>query len=145
MKKILVLLMISFPIVVFCGPRSDEGKLEMSFKQWQAFSHQAYSDNALGVWDCAPLGKSDVNAVLSFKDNTFIFYHSLNKFVFSLSSAGANKLVTLFSSGLKALNPIGNTKLADELEFDYETDILSFKSSTSSYGNFVNYQCVKRT
>ncbi|PHR52386.1 MAG: hypothetical protein COA47_17830 [Robiginitomaculum sp.] len=138
MRVILIWALAVFPLLSFADNSKDFSK------SWEGFKKERYTQHATGVWDCVSLRKSDVNVVLSFKENSFIFYNSLNKFVFSLSSAGKNKMVTLHPSGLRALNPIGNTKLADELEFDYVTDIVSFKSSASLYGNFVNYQCVKR-
>ncbi|MCC4820479.1 hypothetical protein LMH81_28595, partial [Vibrio lentus] len=95
---------------------------------------QAYKSVAIGVWDCVSLSDKDVVSVLSLQPDHMVYYNALDKYYFSLQDSSDKKRVTLLERGLKAVNKIKHSTMADELEFDYSTHIVSFKPFASAYG-----------
>ncbi|EGQ8541446.1 hypothetical protein OMR72_004587 [Vibrio parahaemolyticus] len=139
MKKLIFILLATFPLFALCGDSKKYEELLKGFKEFQV-----YSNLAIGVWDCVSLSNKDVVSVLSLQPDHVVYYNALDKYYFSLKDNNDEKRVTLFESGLKAINQIKHSTMTDELEFDYSSRVVSFKPFASTYGNFSNYQCTKR-
>ncbi|PMO70483.1 MULTISPECIES: hypothetical protein [Vibrio] len=139
MKKLVIVLLATFPLFALCDDSKKYEELLTGFKE-----SQAYKSVAIGVWDCVSLSDKDVVSVLSLQPDHMVYYNALDKYYFSLQDSNDKKRVTLFERGLKAVNKIKHSTMADELEFDYSTHVVSFKPFASAYGNFSNYQCTKR-
>ncbi|EGQ7992768.1 hypothetical protein KZY44_004262 [Vibrio vulnificus] len=141
MKKVIAIFLVSFSLHGMCNEKPE--KVEEIFREGLK-SFDAYHNVAIGVWDCVSLSDKSTVSVLSLQSDYLIYYNALDKYYFPLWGKTSEKHVTLTESGLKAVNKIKQSTMADELEFDYSTHIVSFKPFASAYGNFSNYQCTKR-
>ncbi|EGQ9123395.1 hypothetical protein F6141_24560, partial [Vibrio parahaemolyticus] len=62
MKKLIFILLATFPLFALCDDDKKYEELLKGFKE-----SQVYSNVAIGVWDCVSLSNKDVVSVLSLQ------------------------------------------------------------------------------
>ncbi|WP_367989515.1 hypothetical protein AB2S62_19950 [Vibrio sp. NTOU-M3] len=154
MRNILILLLFSISTAGLCNEGTKYSDFEWSKTEEQSidFSEamkgfkelQAYKNTALGIWQCNALSSQSGTSVLSLQEKQITYYNDVDKYEFKLFGESPHKEVELMLEGLKVTRKMKHRNASDELEFDYATQIVSFKSSSNIYGTFANYQCTKK-